>query len=77
MYFQAKFSKPFPRVTRLSTGNGIRVEQTIRNKISKLNFSYRSVSDWNELPRELRLIQKLPQFKTKLKQWTKENVAVR
>ena len=77
VYFEAKFKNPYPRVTRLSIGNQIWVEQKIRNRISKLNFSYRTVCDWNELPRELRLVKKLPEFKDKLKEWTKKNVAVR
>ena len=76
VYFKEKFSKEFPRVTRLSTGNGIKVEQKIRNRLSKPNFSYRSVCHWNELPRELRVIQKLPEFKRRLKEWTKQNVAI-
>ena len=76
VYFSKKFGKEFPRVTRLSTGNGIRVDQKVRNNLSKLNFSYRSVCVWNELPREVRTSQTLPEFKSKLKEWTKLNIAV-
>ena len=75
-YFHAKFSRQFPRDTRLSTGNGIRVDKKIRNQLSKQNFSYRAVDIWNKLPREIRLIRKLPKFKQKLKEWTKRNVPV-
>ena len=76
VYFEEKFGKQFPRITRLSTGNGIRLDQKIRNKISQQNFSYRSVCAWNDLPREMRLIEKLPEFKRRLKSWTKSNIAV-
>ena len=75
-YFNAKFSRQFPRDTRLSTGNGIRVDKKIRNQLSKQNFSYRAVDIWNKLPREMRLVRKLPKFKQKLKEWTKRNVSV-
>ena len=64
------------RDTRLSTGNGIRVDKKIRNQLSKQNFSYRAVDIWNKLPQEIRLFRKLPKFKQKLKEWTKRNVPV-
>ena len=76
IYFEKKFNKEFPRITRLGTGNGIRQEQKIRNKLSQQNFSYRAVCTWNELPREIRLIERLPEFKKKVKEWTRRNIAV-
>ena len=76
VYFSEKFGIEFPRVTRLSTGNGIIVDQKVKNNLSKLNFSYCSVCVWNDLPREIRTSQTLPEFKSKLKKWTKLNIAV-
>ena len=75
-YFSSKFDREFHRNTRLSTGNGIYVDKKIRNKTSKLNFSYRAVDLWNKLPRDIRFIGKLPKFKYKLKEWRKRNIPV-
>ena len=76
VYFEEKFGKQFQRTTRLSTGNGIRLDQKIRNKLSQQSFSYRSLCAWNDLLREIRLIEKLPEFKRRLKSWTKSKIAV-
>ena len=38
-----KFEKKFGRTTRLSTGNGIKQDEQIKNKTAKQNFSFRAV----------------------------------
>ena len=75
-YFFKKFSKNFPYRTRLSTVNGIKQDNNILSDLTKKNFTYRAISDWNLLPAEIRQVPKLPAFKKQLKNWIKQHVPV-
>ena len=38
------------------------------------SLSYQAGYDWNRIPSEIRNIEKLGQFKTKLRKWVKTNI---
>ena len=46
------------------------------NGLNLKSFKWRSVAYWNRLPLELREIENVIQFKSKLKHWIQENVEV-
>ena len=59
------------------TNNGT-IRQAGGNKLgmSKNGWCWRSVEMYNTLPTNLRLEQKLPKFKTRLKNWVEENIDI-
>ena len=59
------------------TNNGT-IRQAVCNKLgmSKNGWCWRSVEMYNTLPTNLRLEQKLPKFKTRLKNWVEENIDI-
>ena len=44
---------------------------------AKKGFITRTINDWNNLPRHLREIPNLKQFKFKLKSWVKDNIPIK
>ena len=81
-YFHQRFNlnvgdESIANRTRLSSTNGIRTETKIRSNLYKQNFSYIGVQYWNTLPGEIRLSPKLEKFKSKLRRWVKENIAIK
>ena len=74
-YYARKFKRCFPRVTRYASGNSIHIQGRITTNIRKQNFAYRAAQNWNSLPSDIRLTDKLCVFQRRLKIWVKDNVS--
>ena len=61
-------------LSRENRNNNIIVPQS-KMELYRRSFVYRSICDWNKLPKEIRNIQKLMSFKKALKSWIKVNVS--
>ena len=67
----------FSFIVQHPTNNG-KIRQADGNKmgISKKGWCWRSIEMYNTLPTNLRLEQKLPKFKTRLKKWVEQNIDI-
>ena len=75
-YLHEIISKPFPAETRLSKSGGIKYTERVRSDLGQSNFTFRAITQWNDLPPHIRQMPKLPQFKTHLKSWVKANIEI-
>ena len=73
-YIDKRFSAAFPYNTRAAKTEQIRILQEVEYATTSQSFMVRSIKLWNSLPVELRVINKIEQFKPKLRKWVKENV---
>ena len=60
-------------LNRDNRNNNIIVPQS-NMELYRRSFVYRSICDWNNLPKEIRNIQKIMPFKKTLKSWIKINI---
>ena len=84
-YFFKKFGmevdhgneQPVSSRTRLYSTGGIRMENiSMKSNLDKENFSWTSVSSWNNLPIEIRKLDSLCTFKRSLREWIGSNISV-
>ena len=71
-----KFRDSFAYKTRNAASNGLVQYETPKSDKSKDAFVYKSTVLWNNLPPEIRKIQKLDKLKIELKKWVKLNTEV-
>lgn len=62
---------------RSSDETKIRDKRSFKTDTAKKGFITRTINDWNNLPRHLREIPNLKQFKFKLKSWVKDNIPIK
>ena len=74
-YVETIISGGYASVTRSAAEGTLRVPVVVTSLASK-SFMVRSVVMWNSVPPDIRSIQKLQQFKSKLKKWIKANVDI-
>ena len=77
-YLKDRLCSNFPYRTRQKTQGELRFGQTFAGKHSLTHdsFCYRSVNDYNSIPAAIRLEQKLPSFKFRLKKWIKDTIPI-
>ena len=75
-YVNMKLNQNFAYSTRQATGNCILLGSTPKSEKSKSAFVFNSSNLWNDLPLSLRMIEKLPKFKTELKKWVMKSVQI-
>ena len=68
VYFHSQISAPFNVNTRLAVNNGIRETRKIKLTLGKQSVIPRSISQWNNLPMDIRAIS----ARTKFKSWVKK-----
>ena len=77
-YFKDRFiseTNPEHR-TRFQEKGNIKKSRIYKHKEAKSSFVPSSIELWNKLPQQLKNIQKVETFKTKLKDWVHENVEI-
>ena len=67
---------PFPYRTRHAANCTIRQIPGNKKDLYRQGWCWRSIEVYNTLPDHIRLEEKLPSFKTKLRSWVEENVAI-
>ena len=74
-YIFSKISTEFPYNTRLAQSDSVRMglEFQAKLELTEKSFMNRATVSFNMLPTELRQIQKIENFKKRLKVWVKEN----
>ena len=75
-YFREHFSAEFAYQTRLASAEGIRRNERCQYNATQSSFVQRSSSGWNLLPVSVRDSRTTIQFKSRLRNWIKSNVAV-
>ena len=77
-YLYDKFSSQYPRNTRLSASNSIRIDGSFNAGLSVATSSYRwrASSLYNNLPANLRAETKLSRFKAGLKTWVSSSIEI-
>ena len=72
----SKLATQFPYNTRLAQTDSVRMGPSFQSKLdlTKKSSMNRATISYNYLPKELRAVSKIETFKTKLKQWVKENI---
>ena len=70
-YICNKFRRNFAYETRMSKSNAFSVGRVPRTELSKMGFSYNSLTLWNSLPLEMKNVTSLDQFKVHLKDWVR------
>ena len=74
-YIFSKRSSKFKRVTRNTTIGGIKNNRRFGSSLASQSFVPRTIKLWNEkLPRDIRKVVSIIEFKSKLKSWVKTNV---
>ena len=74
-YIFSKLSFKFKRVTRNTTFGGIKNDRRFGSTLANQSFVPRTIKLWNEkLPRDLRKVVSIIEFKSKLKSWVMTNV---
>ena len=69
------YSKIRTSVTRSAAEGTLRVP-VVETSLASKSFMVRSAVMWNSVPPDIRSIQKLQQFKSKLKKWIKANIEI-
>ena len=77
-YISDKLNLEFPYNTRLAGSESVRMGTAFKAKLAltERSFLNRSTVNFNQLPTELRQIQKIEVFKKKLKQWVIQNIKI-
>ena len=77
-YISDKLNLEFPYNTRLAGSESVRMGTAFKAKLAltEKSFLNRSTVNFNQLPTELRQIQKIEVFKKKLKQWMIQNIKI-
>ena len=74
-YIYSKLSSEFPYNTRLAESEAVRMGEDFQAKLdlTERSFMHRGTVSYNQLPTDLRKINRLEDFKSKLKNWVVEN----
>ena len=77
-YIFSKLSSEFPYNTRLAESESVRMGTEFQAKLdlTERSFMNRATLNFNQLPTDLRKIQKCETFKLKLKKWVIENCEI-
>ena len=77
-YISDKLNLEFPYNTRLAGSESVRMGTVFKSRLAltERSFLNRSTVNFNQLPTELRQIQKIELFKRKLKQWVILNIRI-
>ena len=74
-YIYSKLSSEFPYNTRLAESEAVRMGEDFQAKLdlTEISFMHRGTVSYNQLPTDLRKINNLEDFKSKLKNCVVEN----
>ena len=74
-YIYSKLCSEFPYNTRLAQSDSVRMGPDFKSKLelTEKSFMNRATVSFNKLPPEIRKIEKLENFKEKLRKWVLEN----
>ena len=74
-YIHNKLDMEFPYNTRLAQSDSVRMGPTFKTRLelTEMSFMNRATVCFNQLPPDLRKVEKLESFKIKLKKWVLEN----
>jgi hypothetical protein len=75
-YLKERISNKFPYKTRMAASNVINLGPDPNLQLNRNSFRWRASNLWNNLPEEIRSIQKINQFKQKLKLWVTQHVEI-
>ena len=77
-YIYSKLATEFPYNTSLAESDSVRMGPNFQSRLelTEKSFMNRATVSYNQIPTELRQIQKIENFKMKLKTWVTENYEI-
>ena len=75
-YLHQKIANEHSYRKRLATTNNVLNEPNYRLELTNNSFRWRSAKLWNQIPNEIKMIDKVGSFKKKLKDWVVKNIDI-
>ena len=72
-YLYSQISHKFNANTRLGRNNGIKEHRRVKSTLPRNSCIPRTINHWNSLPQSLRMAPNIPTFRSKLRNWVKNN----
>ena len=76
VYINSKLKPAITRRHTRSTVEGKLMEPVVEKSVTRSSFMVRSASTWNQIPPDIRNIEKLETFKGNLKTWIRKNINI-